>query len=244
MTDTDPTRGIELDKQPHKSILKRIDIGLMTGLCALLISFVGVITSRATFNMNQETQKARVLPIIDIDMGYIGKPDAQGVMKQYFEVTLNNVGAGIAHIQSVTPTRISHIQEDKPSNVGTQPIESFEEFEASIMTGRMRSWATLTETPAAGYVRAGESVTPVSYRMGAAESDLSAYLRGEWGMPMEDLDLTVCYCSVFEDCWTINYVDRKTPKPVKSCGIDDVPVDMFQSYIDQRIAKRQAANNE
>lgn len=239
MTDPEPTRGIDLSKEPHRSILKRIDIGLITGLCALLISFVGIVTSRASFKMNQETQKARVLPIIDIDMGYIKKPDAKGMMKDYFEINLNNVGAGIAHVQSVTPVRISHIADDKPS-VGGLPIENYEVFEASIMTGRMRSWATLTEKPATGYIRAGESITPSSYYMGAAERDLSAYLRGEWGPPMLDLNLEVCYCSVFDDCWIVNYADRAKPKPINSCGIDDVPNDMFQNYIDQRLTARQA----
>lgn len=215
---------------PSKSLLKRIDIGLMTGLCALTLSLIGVITSRATFKMNQETQKTRVLPIIDIDMGYLKKPDLKGTPKQHFEVILNNVGAGIAHIQSVTPT------------IKGEPVTDYLAFEDAVMTRRMRSWTTLTEKPAAGYLRAGNSITPVSYRMGSAEGELNAYLRGEWGVPFENLDVTVCYCSVFEDCWTVNYVDRKTPKPVNSCGIEDAPIDAFQSYTDQRNAARQTNN--
>ena len=70
MSGPSETTGIDLNKNPHKSLLKRIDIGLMTGLCALMLSLVGVVTSRASFKMAQDTQKARVLPIIDIDMGY------------------------------------------------------------------------------------------------------------------------------------------------------------------------------
>ena len=215
---------------PSKSLLKRIDIGLMTGLCALAISFVGILTSRATFKMNQETQKIRVLPIIHIDMGYLKKADLKGVPKQHFEVTLNNVGAGIAHIQSVTPT------------IKSEPVTNYQVFEDAVMTRRMRSWTTLTEKAAAGYLRAGKSVTPISYRMGSAEGELSAYLRGEWGTPFENLDVSVCYCSVFEDCWIVNYVNRKTPKAIDSCGIGDTPIDAFQNYTEQRAAAR-AKNN-
>ena len=212
---------------PSKSLLKRIDIGLMTGLCALLISFVGILTSRATFKMNQETQKARVLPIVDIDMGYLRKPDAKGELKQHFEVTLNNVGAGIAHVQRVTP-----LQNNKP-------LAEYKDFELAIMTGRMLSWSSLTEKPAAGFLRAGSSVTPVSYRLGGGERDLSAYLRGEWGKPMDGVDVEVCYCSVFEDCWTVKYLDNKLPQYVNSCGIEDAPIDQFQTYIEQRAKARQ-----
>lgn len=232
MTDNDPTRGIELDKQPHKSIIKRIDIGLTTGMCALLLSFIGILTSRATFKMNQKTQKVRVLPIIDIDLGYVRKLDEKGAMKRYFEVTLNNVGAGIAHIQSVTPTQ------------NGKPLETYQAFEDTAMTRRMRSWTTMTEGPSTGYLRAGESITPRSYKFGASESEVSAYLRGQWGVPLDGVDLAVCYCSVFDDCWTVKYLDRKQPKPVNSCGVTDVTNDMFQNYIDEAAAARLKDNNE
>jgi len=216
--------------KPAKALLKRIDIGLTTGIIAVFVAFMSLLVARAQTKMALEIQKASVLPIIDIDMGYLKKPDLKGVPKQHFEVTLNNVGAGIAHIQSVTPM------------IKGEPVTEYQVFEDAVMTRRMRSWTTLTESPAAGYLRAGENITPVSYRMGSAEGELSAYLRGEWGIPFQDLDVTVCYCSVFEDCWIVNYVDRKTPKPVDTCGITDAPIDAFQSYTDQRIAARQANN--
>ena len=220
----DPTTGIDLDKQPHKSILKRIDIGLTTGLCALLLSFVGIMTSRATFKMNQQTQKARVLPIIDIDMGYENIGDRSNAA---FVVRLNNVGAGIAHIQRVIPLQ------------NGEPITDIRAFDLAIMNGRMRSNAGYPVAAAgAGYLRAGQSIEPRRYRMGAAGSELGAYLRGDYGPPLDGVDLEVCYCSVFDDCWTVKYLDRLQPKPTNSCGIDDAPIDYFQTYIDQTAAKR------
>lgn len=230
MTDENPIiPGIDPAKAPHKTLLKRIDIGLLTAILALLISFVGIITSYAAYKLEEKTQKAEVLPIIDIDLGYLGKADTSGDTRQFFEVSLNNVGAGLAHVQSVTPT------------VNGETVTDYQVFDETIMTGRMRSWATLTERPATGYVRPGEALTPVSYRIGGASGDLTAYLRGQWGTPMDGLDVSVCYCSVFEDCWTVNFLDRKQPKPVSSCGITDTTVDVFQDYIDQRLATRQSA---
>ncbi len=224
MTDPEPTRGIDLSKEPHRSILKRIDIGLITGLCALLISFVGIVTSRASFKMNQETQKARVLPIIDIDMGYENIGDRSNAI---FVVRLNNVGAGLANIQRVTPLQ------------NGEAIEDIQAFDDAIMNRRMRSNAGFPVTAsAAGYLRAGQSIEPRRYRMGAAGSELGAYLRGDYGTPLDGLDLEVCYCSVFDDCWAVKYLDRMTPKPVDNCGIDDAPVDYFQNYIDQAAAAR------
>lgn len=224
MSGPSETTGVDLTKEPHSSILKRIDIGLMTGLCALAISFVGIMTSRASFKMNQETQKARVLPIIDIDMGYENIGDRSNAR---FVVRLDNVGAGIAHIQKVTPTK------------NGEPIATIDAFDAAIMNGRMRSNVGFPSvSPAAGFLAAGNSIEPRVYRMGAAGSELGAYLRGDFGVPLDGVDLEVCYCSVFEDCWTVKYLDRKLPEPVETCGIADAPEDMFQTYIDQTAAKR------
>ena len=213
--------------KPSKSLLKRIDIGLTTGVCAVFVSLLALVIGKQEIEIALEAHKATILPIIDIDMGYVGKPDEKGNLKQHYEVTISNVGAGIAHIQKVVAKQHG------------KPLDNYKAFEESIMTGRMRSWSSLVEVPAAGYLRAGDDVTPVSYRLGAGESDLSAYLRGRWGAPMDNVDVSICYCSVFEDCWTVNFLDRKVPKPTKSCGIGDEVQDDFQDYIDQRFEARQ-----
>lgn len=227
MSNNDPTRGLDLDKQPHKSIIKRIDIGLMTGICALLISFIGILTSRATFKMNQETQKIRVLPIIKIDMGYLEKPSTRGTLHPHFEVTLNNVGAGLAHIQEILPLQNNEV------------IKDIKTLEAAIMTPRLRSWAKVTEKSATGYLRAGNSITPLSYNMGAPGTVLSTYLRGEDAKPLDGVDVKVCYCSIFDECWTVRYLDRKTPKPVRSCKISDIPNDGFDIMRQSRLLDAQ-----
>jgi len=211
---------------PSKLLLKRIDIGLTTAVCAVFISLLALIVAQKEIDLAVKAQKASILPIIDIDFGYTGKRDDKGVTKQFFEVNFTNVGAGIAHIQKVSLTQKGKV------------ISTYKEFDEAIMTGRMRLWASLTETTSTGYLRAGESIVPVSYRMGAAESDLPAYLRGEWGEPVDQVNVEACYCSVFEDCWTVNFLDRKVPKPVKSCGVGDEIEDVFQDFIDQKVAKR------
>ena len=141
-------------------------------------------------------------------------------------LNISNVGAGIAHIQKVTLSQKG------------EGIITYEQFEGAIMTGRMRLWSELTETSSSGYLRAGESIVPVSYRMGAAEADLRSYLRGEWGRPVDQVNVEVCYCSVFEDCWSVNYLDKKVPRVVQSCGVADEIEDVFQNFIDQKAAKR------
>lgn len=215
-------------KRPAAALLKRIDIGLTTGIVAVLVAFLSLVLANSQMKMALEAQKASVLPIIDIDMGYenIGNRS-----EAIFVVRLNNLGAGLANIQRVVPLQ------------NGEPIANIAAFDAAIMNGRMRGNVGYPVTAsAAGYLRAGESIEPRSYRMGAAGSELGAYLRGEYGLPLDGLDIEACYCSVFKDCWTVKQADRKEPKPVKSCGIEDAPIDYFQTYIDQTAAARQSTN--
>lgn len=214
--------------RPAKALLKRIDIGLTTGVIAVFVAFLSLIVAQSQTKLAQETAKAAVLPIINIDMGYENIGDRSNAE---FVVRVTNVGAGIAHIQRVVPMQ------------NGAPIEDISAFDAVIMNGRMRSNVGFpAAAAAAGYLPAGNSIIPRSYRMGAAGSELGAYLRGDYGTPLDGLDIQACYCSVFKDCWTVNQADRKAPKPVKSCGIDDAPIDYFQTYIDQTAAARLSAN--
>lgn len=221
-----PQKAASSVSKPSKSLLNRIDIGLTTGICAVFISLLALVVGKKEIEIALQAHKATILPIIDIDMGYVGKPDDRGTLKQYYEVRVSNVGAGIAHIQKVVVKQHG------------KPLGNYKAFEDAVMTGRMRSWASVVEAPVAGYLRAGEEVKPLSYRLGAGESDLPAYLRGQWGTPMDKVDVTVCYCSVLEDCWTVSFLDRKVPKSIESCGIDDEVKDDFQNFIDQRFDAR------
>ena len=217
-TDEDAHEG----KLPAKALLKRIDIGLTTGLAALVLSFVGILTSRATLKMNQDTQKARVLPIVEVDMGYQRLADN----RYDFAVTLTNSGVGLAHIQRVEPV------------IGGERVEGYQAFEDAVMNRRMRGWARVTDGAGTGYLRPGESRRAIHYAMNGASREVDAYLRGQFGTPYSDMDIEACYCSVFEDCWTTSFRDRSVPQPVADCGTNSALTDVFADYRDQRAAAR------
>lgn len=221
-----PTGSSDGTNKPAAALLKRIDIGLTTGIIAVFIAFLSLLVAQSQTRMALEAQKASVLPIIELDLGYEGIGDRSNAQ---FVTRLTNVGAGLAHVQRVTPT------------IDGEPVADIQDFDDAIMNRRMRGNVGFPVTSAAtGFLRAGDSVEPRRYRMGAAGSELGAYLRGDYGTPLSGMDLEVCYCSVFDDCWTVKYLDRKMPEPVNSCGIEDAPIDYFQNYIDQTAAKRLA----
>ncbi len=219
---TDPTRTAFM--QPAKAILKRIDIGLATGAVAVLVAFLALLTSMAQTRMAQETQKAAILPIIQVDIGYQYKKSPA-----VFEITLINSGVGIAYVQNVRAL------------INGKPVDEYKILQDAVMNGRMRSNAVLTEMPATGFLPAGESVTPWSYSWGSSlngRGEIEAYLRGQFGPPMEGVDIEVCYCSIFEDCWTTTASNLAKPKPVNSCSHDDTQEDFFARAITKKAAEK------
>lgn len=211
--------GAVASSRPSRSLLKRIDIGLLTGFCAVIISFMALIVAYYQTRMAQDTQKASVLPIIQVDMGYNHETPPLT-----FEIKLTNSGVGIAYIQRVRPT------------INGQSAADYTDLQNAVMNGRMRMNATLVERPGAGYLPAGESLIPWQYNWGGVSerNEILAYLRGTYGPPMQGVDVEVCYCSVFNDCWETSYENKGKPKPVATCGPDDVREDHFLNYIEQR----------
>ena len=209
------------------SLFRRLDAGLVTAVAAVVVSLLALLTSFSQMRAYKATQKASVVPILDVDLGYVervGPGDDRP--RTYFEVRLHNVGAGIAHVQRIRPTRAG------------EPVADFQSFEDLTMNRRMRGWATLTDAPGAGYIRAGESRSPHSMRIGGGEGDVAPYLRGDYGPPFEGLDVEVCYCSVFDDCWQTSWRRTAAPEPVRACIAGETPVDAFADYEAQRVAAR------
>lgn len=220
---TDPERTTNF--KPSPKLLKRIDIGLTTGIIAVIISFLALLTSYKQIQMAQESQKASVLPIIAVALGY--NVDEMAT----FDITLTNEGAGIAHVRRVRALIKGEVVEDDQT------------FALALMNGRMLSNARLREEPAAGFLPPGESRTPWSFLFGSSAAnrgEINAYLRGQYGPPLDGVDIEVCYCSVFDDCWESSFLDRSAPRKVRHCGVNGGVDDVFQTFMEARAARRLA----
>jgi len=213
---------------PARALLQRIDIGLTTGIIAVLVAFLSLIVAHSQTKMALETQKANVLPIIDIDRGY----NTSGAPLE-FSVALNNVGVGLADIRSVK-TRIKG------------KLVTEDEFISAVMSPNMKAWADTLDGEATGFLRAGESQVLTTYSIrNAFQARAADYFSGKSGVPMDGVDIEVCYCSVMKDCWTVSYLDRKRPQDVNSCKVGDVPEDSFEDYREtRRMAAAEKSNQK
>ena len=142
-----------------------------------------------------------------------------------YKISLTNSGPGIAYVQNVRAL------------INDKPIIDSKKFRDALMNGRLFGYAKFEEQSAAGYLSPGESVTPWSFSWSqSSRSEIEAYLRGEFGQPLDGVDLEICYCSVFDDCWSARASDTNKPKPIKSCGRDDEQDDFFRRSMASRAA--------
>jgi len=209
---------------PSKEVITRIDLGLLTGAIAAWIALLALFATYKQIQMAKDTQKAAVMPIVQVDMGYQYKESPYT-----FEVKLSNVGVGIAYVQRVRAL------------INDESIQDYTVLQDAVMNGRMRGNAVLLETNAAGYLPAGESITPWVYNWGKSvngRSEIEAYLRGQFGAPMDGVAIEICYCSLLDDCWVTNTDNTAKPTSVKSCGKDNAQDDFFARAISARAAKK------
>ena len=207
---------------PARELLKRIDIGLTTGIVAVFISFLALIVAWNQTRLASDTAKASVLPIVDVDLGYVVDGEAL-----FFEVKLDNVGVGVADIYSLRTLKDG------------EPFADEAAFQSSVMSPNMVAWSEAIDGEAVNYLAPNESTTPLRYLIrNPYQARSNDYLDGSLGEPMAGVDVEVCYCSVFDDCWTVRHLDRAKPSRVASCGTGDVPADAFADYRAARLSPK------
>lgn len=196
-------------RAPARALLKRIDIGLTTGIVAVFVSFLAVIVANNQAELAQHTAKASVLPVIRIDMFHeISTPPYR------FETRIQNDGVGIARIETA-----KYLTSEGGEEIGyedlIQIVANPQAFADDDIDSEI-SWSV-------GFLPAGESISPIIIDFGNDDADLSNirnFLRQAGDANTRKLDLEICYCSVFDDCWIARRMSLAAPRPVDNCGID------------------------
>ena len=116
-----------------------------------------------------------------------------------------NSGVGPAKIQSVD------IQVDG------RPVRNPDELLAACCAGRINT-RLLTPTLLGRMLRAGDTITYLDFGE-ASDTDVARNLMTAYNA--EHVVVTVCYCSVFDECWTQTSRATARPKPVEVCPMPE-----------------------
>lgn len=214
-------------KRPARELLARIDIGLATGILGVMIALFSLFLGRSQAKFNFDSRAASVMPVVDVDLGY-NAYDPYDEAKLTFTVSLENVGVGLANIRSITAL------------VDGSPV-SETAFQNAVMSPNMTAWAEVRDGAPLGYLQAGATAEPLAWVIvnpfqARAGDYFSGKLDAPHDVPLAGADVEVCYCSVFDTCWTVGHIDREPPEEVRSCGVDGAPEDAFQDWRDARLA--------
>ena len=174
----------------------RLHPEMLVGISAVVIGVCALGVSLYETNLMREEQRAAVIPLVELSRSFFlenGEDDSKGMR---LILSLENVGIGPARIQDF---RVTVDGEPQP-------------------TWRAAMNALLGEDVIAPYVQStinGRTI-PVDRRVDMFDLRDSSVARRMLA-DFERLDLSACYCSVFDDCWHTSYKTFGAATEVESC---------------------------
>lgn len=217
---------VEIEKphvHHHKTHRAWLDLALP--VAALFVSFVSIFIAwhhgqvmKELVHQNERLVQAESLPYLQIEFSNL----ENDLRTPAYRLTVANQGVGPARIAEVSITVNGQPVPDfntlvdhccapgllKAANVGTKQFRGIRNGEVLLSKLRDRM------------IRPGESVDAFQWPITPANRSVIADL--QQGFASNKVNASVCYCSVFDDCWTLNDEDRR-PTAVKQCPIAEVP---------------------
>jgi hypothetical protein len=216
---------VEVEK-PHahhrKSGIPWLDLAIP--LAALFVSFVSIFIAwhhgqvmKELVHQNEKLVEANSLPYLQIDTSDL-EPDLQ---TPTFRMTVENQGVGPARIAAVA------------INVNGEEVPDFNTLvdhccapgllqAASRGTKHyrgMRNGEVILSTLHDRMIRPAEAVDAFDWRVTPANRTIVDLLKRAFAS--NRVNATICYCSVFNDCW-VRTDDDERPEPVNQCPIPKV----------------------
>jgi hypothetical protein len=207
----------------HPTGHRRID--LILPIAALFVSFVSILIAwhhgqvmKELVHQNQKLVEAESLPYLDI---YTSDFESD-LHTPAFRLAVTNQGVGPARIAEVVMSVKGKAVPDLPTLVdrccapgllaavqrGTKSYHGVQNGEVIQSTLRDRM------------IRPGEAVEAIDWRATPENRQILDQLKR--GMSSDLVNVSICYCSVFDECWTRTDEDRR-PVPVKECPVAAVP---------------------
>lgn len=214
---------IEQPHVHHRTGNRRLD--LVLPVAALFVSFVSIMIAwhhsevmKDLVYQNERIVEAESYPYVDISTSDLEEDRNTPA----FRLTVQNQGVGPARIAEVEMT------------VHGQPVPDFKTLidhccapgllqtskRGTKQLSAIRNGDVIQSSLRDRMIRPGEAVDIVDWRANSANQATIDLLRN--GFASDVVNMSICYCSVFDECWTRTDVGNR-PVPVKQCPISKVP---------------------
>ncbi len=198
---------------------------LILPVAALFVSFLSIFIAwehgkvmKELVHQNEKLVEAESLPYLDIYTSDLEQDNHTPA----FRLTVQNQGVGPARIAEVAMTVRGQPAADfntivdhccapgllQAANRGTKQYRGIRTGEVILSTLRDRM------------IRPGEAVDAVDWRVTPGNQAVIDQLRR--GFASDLVNVSICYCSVFDECWIRSDEDRRALS-VKQCPIAKVP---------------------
>jgi hypothetical protein len=218
---------VEIEK-PHVHHHPKLGIpwyDMAIPIAALFVSLVSIFVAwhhgeimRQLVHQNAKLVEAESLPYLDISTSDLD----EDLHTPAFRLTVQNQGVGPARIAEIVMT------------VKGQPVGDFKTLvdhccETGLLQATkggtkqyhgIRNGDVVLSTLRDRMIRPGESVDAVEWRMSPENQAIIDRMKA--GFASDVINTSICYCSVFDDCWTRTDSDRR-PVPVAQCAPAAVP---------------------
>jgi hypothetical protein len=218
---------VEIEK-PHVHHHPKLGIpwyDMAIPVAALFVSFVSIFIAwhhgqimRELVHQNERLVEAESLPYLQIYTSDL----EDDLHTPAFRVTVQNQGVGPARIAEVVMT----VKGEPVGNFNTlvdrccapgllqAPRGGTKQYHG------MRNGEVILSTLRDRMIRPGEAVDAVDWHMTTANKAMIDQLKNEFAS--DAVNMSVCYCSVFDDCWTRSDGGSR-PVAVKQCPMPSVP---------------------
>ena len=176
----------------------------LTGVGAMLVGVAALFVAWDQARVMRAQQHGSVVPVLQVD-GFI----QSRAERRDLGLRIVNNGVGPSMIQSVSLLRSGEV------------VTDFDQLISFMPDGFDRSWSSVNGRALAP----GGEVEPATFTWarGQLDEDELGALLDEWSY----WTVEVCYCSVFDRCWTTTS-DNEMRLPVDTCQMP--VVDIFQRF--------------
>ena len=216
---------VEIEKPHvhHPTGHRRFDLFLP--IAALFVSFLSILIAwhhgevmKELVHQNEKIVEAESLPYLDIFTSDLDEDHHTPA----FRLVVQNQGVGPARVAEVVMT------------VNARPVPDFKTVVDRCCAPGLLQAAALGKMQFQGIqngdviqstlrdrmIRPGEAVDAIEWRVTPQNQSVISHVKS--GFSSDQVNISVCYCSVFDECWIRTDQDRR-PVPVKQCPVASTP---------------------
>ncbi|MBY9065591.1 hypothetical protein K1X12_01695 [Hyphomonas sp. WL0036] len=177
---------------------KRSRLEMIVAVCAVVTSVIALFVAWDQGRVMRAQQHGAVYPVLQVD-GFVSTT----MDHRQLGIQFTNSGVGPALIESVEAVR------------NGEPIASLNDHYARMPAGNELSWTSMVGRAVAPGDNIGALV--ISWPMESISHAALLDASQQWS----DVQLNICYCSVFGRCWTTVGLGKARTEPVKKCTRSD-----------------------